>query len=127
MRWRRPRWHGRAALAAAAALLAVSAAPRAADVRKGEQLYATHCVVCHGPDGAPAMPGAPDLRRGNVLLRPDAQLLDAIRRGRGGMPAYLGVLKEREILDVIAYTRVLAMRGAAATRRLRRRDRASYR
>ncbi len=127
MRWLRRPWHGRAALAAVAALLAVSAASRAADVRKGEQLYATHCVVCHGPDGAPAMPGAPDLRRGNVLLRPDAQLLDAIRRGRGGMPAYFGVLKDREILDVIAYARVLAMRGAAGARRMRRRDRACYR
>jgi cytochrome c6 len=72
------------------------------------------------------MPGAPDLRRGTVLLRPDAQLLDALRRGRGGMPAYLGVLKDREILDVIAYTRLLAARGVGGARRVRRRN-AGYR
>ena len=97
--------------AVVAVLLAASATSHAADVRKGEELYRSHCVACHGPDGAPAMPGAPDLRRGTVLLRPDAQLLDALRRGRGGMPGYLGVLKDREILDVIAYARVLAARG----------------
>lgn len=122
--FRRRRWRGRAALAAVTVLLAASATARAADVRKGEQYYAAHCVACHGPDGAPTMPGAPDLRRGAVLLRPDAQLLDAIRRGRGGMPAYMGVLKDREILDVIAYTRLLAARGVAGPRRSRRRDRA---
>ena len=113
--------HRLAAAGAFAALLAGTGAPHAADVRKGEQLYATHCVACHGADGAPAMPGAPDLRRGTVLMRPDAQLLDAIRRGRGGMPAYFGLLKDREILDVIAYTRMLAARAGA--RRKRRRDR----
>lgn len=126
MRRRAPASRGRVALAAVAMLLAANGATRAADVRKGEQLYATHCVACHGADGAPTMPGAPDLRRGGTLMRPDAQLLDALRRGRGGMPGYLGVLKERELLDVIAYTRMLAARGMGGARRLRRRD-AAYR
>jgi cytochrome c6 len=119
---KRHAWRRRAAPAAVAALLAVSVVSRAADVRKGGELYATHCANCHGPDGAPAMPGAPDLRRGAALLRTDAQLLDAIRRGRGAMPAYVGVLKEREILDVIVYMRTLAARGAGGARRKRRRE-----
>lgn len=126
MRRRARAARGRVAWAVVAMLLAASGAARGADVRKGEQLYATHCVTCHGSDGAPAMPGAPDLRRGAVLMRSDAQLLDALRRGRGGMPGYLGVLKDREILDVIAYARLLAARGMGGARRLRRRN-AAYR
>jgi cytochrome c6 len=111
--------------AGVAALFALAAAcvgvAYGADVRKGEQLYGTHCASCHGADGAPAMPGAPDLRRGTALMRSDQLLLDAIRRGRGGMPAYFGILKDREILDVIVFMRTLAARGIGSGRRRRRR------
>ena len=34
-------------------------------------------------------------------------MLISIRQGRGAMPAYFGVLKDRDILDVIAYLRTL--------------------
>lgn len=80
----------------------------AADMRNGERLYGAHCLVCHGATGAADMPGAPDLRRGRVLLRPDAQLAQSIKRGRGAMPGYYGVLTDREILDVVAYLRTLS-------------------
>ena len=53
------------------------------------------------------MPGAPNFRRMESLMRPDMQLLAAIRNGKGAMPAYFGVLREREILDVIAFMRTL--------------------
>ena len=92
-------------LAAALAFLAGSAG--AADVQRGATLYATHCAVCHGNNGTPVMPGAPNFRRMESLMRPDMQLLAAIRSGKGAMPAYFGVLREREILDVIAFMRTL--------------------
>jgi cytochrome c6 len=92
----------------AALLLACACAPAdAADIRKGGALYATHCAVCHGASGSPVMPGAPDFRRMDALMRPDLQLLASIRNGKGTMPGFFGVLRDREILDVVAYLRTL--------------------
>jgi cytochrome c6 len=80
----------------------------AADIQKGGELYSAHCAVCHGKSGMPVMPGAPNFRRMDTLMRPDLQLMASIRSGKGAMPAYFGVLREREILDVIAYVRTLS-------------------
>jgi cytochrome c6 len=93
---------------AAAALALAAAGASAADVRRGETLYRTHCAACHGPTGSPVLPGAPDFTRFDSLLRADMQLLQSIRAGRGAMPGFTGVLKDREILDVIAYLRTLS-------------------
>jgi cytochrome c6 len=80
----------------------------AADIAKGGTLYATHCANCHGANGRPVMPGTPDFRRMQGLMRPDAQLLNSIRAGKGTMPSYFGVLRDREILDIVAYLRTLS-------------------
>jgi mono/diheme cytochrome c family protein len=85
----------------------VAGACQAADPALGARLYTSHCAACHGARGAPLMPGAPDFRRIETLLRPDAQLLRSIRNGQRAMPAYFGVLKDSEILDVIAHLRTL--------------------
>lgn len=79
----------------------------AADIQKGRALYFTHCAICHGEAGSPVMPGAPNFRRMESLMRPDLQLMTAIRNGKGAMPGYFGILREREILDVIAHLRTL--------------------
>ena len=93
----------------AAALLTVLAThAHAADINRGATLYATHCAACHGTNGTPVMPGAPNFRRLEALMRPDMQLLASIRGGKGAMPGYLGVLRDREILDVVAYLRTLS-------------------
>ncbi len=91
------------------ALSAGSGAARAADVIRGAQLYTVHCGGCHGPSGVPVMPDAPDFTRPDALLKPDTVLFQSIRSGRRGMPAYQGILKDQEILDVIAYLRTLRM------------------
>lgn len=80
---------------------------RSADTHKGAQLYATYCASCHGADGRGATPGTPDLARGPALLKPDAQIAERIKAGRGAMPAFFGILRERELFDVIAYLRTL--------------------
>lgn len=80
----------------------------AADVQRGNSLYSTHCAVCHGSNGTPVIPGAPNFRRMEGLMRPDMQLMTAIRSGKGAMPGYFGVLRDREILDVVAYLRTLS-------------------
>jgi cytochrome c6 len=87
--------------------LGFAASGFAASISNGGQLYAMHCVSCHGANGTPTMVGAPDFKRSQVLLRPDAQLVQSLKRGRGAMPAYLGIMNERELLDVVAYMRTL--------------------
>lgn len=79
----------------------------AADVIKGAQTYARHCAACHGPNGSSVMPSAPQLIRGERLMQSDMVLLGSLRAGRNSMPAYLGILSDAEILDVIAYSRTL--------------------
>lgn len=100
--------HRRCATAALGLLIAALAAwpaAQAADTAKGAELYRLHCAGCHGGDGRPVMPMAPDFSRPTTLLKPDLTLLAAIRAGRGAMPAYQGLLRDREILDVVAYLR----------------------
>lgn len=92
-----------------AALLGLSGGSSfAADINKGGTLYATHCAACHGASGNPVMPGAPNFRRMESLMKPDMQLLTVIRAGKGVMPGYFGVLRDREILDVVAFLRTLS-------------------
>lgn len=79
----------------------------AADISKGGQLYGLHCANCHGSSGIPVMPGAPNFQRSEKLLQPDTLLLAAIRRGRNAMPAYVGILRDQEIMDVVGYLRTL--------------------
>lgn len=77
----------------------------AADPEEGRSLYETHCEVCHAADGRGTVPGVPDFGRGQGLLSPDGAIARKIRSGGGGMPAYEGLLREQQLLDVIAYVR----------------------
>lgn len=86
-------------------LAAGAAAAHAADPNRGADLYRQHCTACHGAAGKPVLPGAPDLTRPGALLKPDPALAATLRAGRRGMPAYGGVLRERELFDVIAHLR----------------------
>jgi cytochrome c6 len=95
---------------AALALAGLACLPqpaRAADIHKGSTLYATHCAVCHGANGTPVLPGAPNFRRMETLMRPDMQIVQSIRSGKGAMPGFFGILRDQEILDVVAYLRTL--------------------
>lgn len=77
----------------------------AADPRNGAKLYNIHCTNCHGSNGAGAMPGMPDFRRGQSLFKNNAFLVLVLEEGRGIMPAYRGLLTTQEMLDVIAHLR----------------------
>jgi cytochrome c6 len=85
----------------------VVAPTRAASIDRGQQLYGAFCANCHGQNGSPIWPGTPDFKRSTSLVRSNSQLLTVIRQGRGAMPAYLGIIKEREMLDLIAYLRTM--------------------
>jgi len=91
-----------------AVLLVLEAATTlAADVASGQRLYSAHCVGCHGATGEGVMPNAPKFNRGDGLMRSDPDLLQQIKSGRGAMPAYFGILRDAQILDLIAYLRTL--------------------
>lgn len=89
------------------AALLVLFAPGAfgADVMKGGQIYRMHCASCHGASGISTMPNAPSFARGERMMQPDPMLLGSIKKGRGAMPGFFGVLSDRDALDVIAYMR----------------------
>ncbi len=91
-------------------LLGLLSAPLlASDLANGQQIYRRYCASCHGNNGIATMVGAADFSRGEGLLRSDFALLDRIKAGRNACPAYLGILSEQEIFDVIAYLRSLAL------------------
>lgn len=79
----------------------------AGNVFNGRKLYNQHCASCHGQDGRPTLPGTPNLARGEGLLAPDRLLMRSLQFGKGLMPGFEAVLRGRDILDVIAYTRSL--------------------
>ena len=74
--------------------------------------YKAKCAMCHGPDGKGTpmgvKMGARDFTSADVQKQTDAQLTDAIAKGKGKMPAYDGKLKDTEIKDLVAYIRGLA-------------------
>lgn len=87
--------------------LVLNVAVMAADPISGGQTYQVQCANCHGPNGSSPIPGVPDFSRNEGLFQPDGVLANSIRRGKGVMPAFQGILKESEIFDVVAYLRTL--------------------
>jgi cytochrome c6 len=83
----------------------------AGDIDKGRKLYAKFCVTCHGADGVNVMPDAPNFAYSERLLRPDTFILTSIKQGKNAMPAYQGMLKDEDIMDVIAFLRTLENGG----------------
>jgi cytochrome c6 len=73
--------------------------------------YKAKCVTCHGPDGKGSAVGlkmgAHDFTSADVQKQTDAQLTEAITKGKGKMPPYEGKLKDTEIKDLVAYVRGL--------------------
>jgi cytochrome c6 len=85
----------------------ISTSAFAGDTFKGQKVYAANCSICHGQDGRGVMPGTPNLATPEAVMKPDFTLLASIRAGRNAMPAYQGILSDRDIMDVIAYVRTL--------------------
>jgi len=79
----------------------------AADTVKGSEIYGTYCASCHGSAGSSIMPNVPSFDQGEGLFQSDLALLNSIADGKNGMPSYLGILSDSDILDVIAYLRTL--------------------
>lgn len=79
----------------------------AANVAEGQRIYNQHCIGCHGMGGNSAIPNAPNFARGERLMQPDMALMATIKAGKMTMPSFNGILRDQQILDVIAYLRTL--------------------
>ena len=98
-----------AALAFSAAVASVLALPaQAADMANGSRVYNSRCAGCHGAAGRSLNPAAPNLIGGTkTTMQSDTALMLRIKTGKGQCPPYLGLLKDTDILDVIAHLRTL--------------------
>lgn len=91
----------------AAGLLVGAGNGHAANPVQGGQLYTQHCAVCHGANGISVMPGAPNFARKERVFQPDAVLLNSVKFGKNAMPGFTGMLRDQQILDIIAYIRTI--------------------
>jgi len=102
-------WMKRTALAAAVltGMWFLSAAAKADNT--AEATYKAKCAACHGPDGKGEtsmgkMMKAGDFASEDVQKMSDADLTDAIAKGKGKMPAYK-TLAPDQVKDLVGYVR----------------------
>lgn len=89
-------------------------APLSYGAEAAKSLYASRCQGCHGADGKgnQAMAKAlqaniPDLTSKDMGKKSDAELLEALSKGRGKMPPATG-LGDKELKDLVAYVKALS-------------------
>lgn len=76
----------------------------------GRQVFAANCAECHGPNGEGGMGVT---LAGNSRAGNEANVRDAVRFGRGMMPAFMAELEPTAIDAVVAYvTQVLSQNQA---------------
>lgn len=79
----------------------------AASTAEGSLVYQRNCAVCHGMDGIASMANAPNFKRGQGLFKSDFALIEHLQRGKNACPSFLGILRDKQMYDVIAYIRTL--------------------
>ena len=68
---------------------------------EGKKLFKMYCVACHGKDGKLALNGAKDFTKSTMTLE---ERIIIISEGRNMMTPFKGMLKEKEIKAIAAYT-----------------------
>lgn len=88
----------------------------AADASAGKDVFAKHCVACHGADGkgndavAKMMKVTiPPLGSKEVQALSDAEISKVITEGKGKMPA-VKTLSSADVTNVVAFIRSLAQK-----------------
>jgi high-affinity iron transporter len=95
-----------------------AASPEA--LKRGAELYAKNCALCHGKTGkadgpvARSLKPAPrDFSKGEFkYTTTDAERLQFIQKGKGPMPAWEKTLTEAQINDVILFIHSLKAKPA---------------
>jgi mono/diheme cytochrome c family protein len=87
-------------------------AARAERLRRASDIFSTHCIPCHGPDGRgtlvrPAMPPIPDFTsRDWQTSRSSNRLASSILEGKGTlMPPWIGKLTPAQARDLVLRVR----------------------
>jgi cytochrome c6 len=74
--------------------------------------FRTKCAMCHGPDGGGSEVGksmnVPDLRSEAIQGLADAELVQVISNGKGGMPSFKNSLSADQIQALVKHVRALA-------------------
>ena len=105
------------------AMACASSVARAQNHEQAKKLYASYCATCHGDKGkgdgvaAGALPVKPRNHTDGAVMNPlsDQHLSDIIAKGgaavgkSGFMPAWGASLNEKQIRDLVAYIRTLAV------------------
>jgi cytochrome c6 len=94
-------------------LMFLSAPAKADDT--AEATYKAKCATCHGPDGKGETPTGKAMKAGDfaseaVQKMSDADLTDAIGKGKGKMPAYK-TLTPDQVKGLVAYIRSFAKKS----------------
>ena len=96
-----------------AVILVVHFLPCAARAQDAAKVYKARCELCHAADGSGNSPSgkalkAKDLHSDEVQKMSDAELADAIAKGKGKMPAFGSKLSPETIKSLVAYIRQMA-------------------
>ena len=74
--------------------------------------FRTKCAMCHGPDGGGSEVGksmnVPDLRSEAIQGLADAELVQVISNGKGGMPSFKNSIGADQIQALVKHVRALA-------------------
>jgi cytochrome c6 len=102
---------GIAVAAVVLAAIAFASAPAKADTAAAEATFKAKCAMCHGPDGKGETATGKtmkvkDFSSEEVQKMSDADLTDAISKGKGKMPAYK-TLTPDQVKDLVAFIRTL--------------------
>ncbi len=98
-----------------------SSVPRSANILpltretllRGQMLFNTYCIVCHGPEGlgnglvVPKFPQPPSLQSEKIRGYADSQIYHVIIAGQNGMSSYAPQIAEEDRWAIIHYIRVL--------------------
>jgi mono/diheme cytochrome c family protein len=86
---------------------------------RGEVLYETFCLVCHGPTGqgdgplVPRIPNPPPYSSDRVRAFPPGRIYHAVMLGAGRMPGYAAQISPDERWLVVRYVQTLQAGGGA--------------
>jgi len=86
-------------------LMVLASPVMAGNAKEGKKHYQRNCAQCHGVNGEPRLPRAANLAKKEGLRVSDKSLFNRIKSGGKTCPGYSGMLRDQEIVDLVAYLR----------------------
>jgi mono/diheme cytochrome c family protein len=80
---------------------------------RGQVMFNTYCIVCHGPNGegdgsiVPKFPRPPSLQSDKIRGWGDGQIYHTITMGQGNMPSYTQQISRGDRWSIVHYVRAL--------------------